>query len=64
MAVATEKKSGSLQDFNDNGSRDLEQPVDRILCPPHTTETKLLAKIDMRVLPFLCIMYLLAFLGE
>lgn len=33
-------------------------------CPPHTTERKLIAKIDMHVVPFLCIMYLLAFLGK
>lgn len=35
-----------------------------IQCPPHTTERKLVTKIDFRVIPFLCIMYLLAFLGK
>lgn len=35
----------------------------QIQCPPHTTERKLVAKIDLHVIPFLCIMYLLAFLG-
>jgi MFS family permease len=35
-----------------------------VKCPPHTTERKLLAKIDFRVIPFLCIMYLLAFLDR
>jgi len=35
-----------------------------IQCPPHTTERKLVAKIDLHVIPFLSIMYLLAFLGE
>lgn len=33
-------------------------------CPPHTTERKLVAKIDFHVVPWLCIMYLLAFLGK
>lgn len=33
-------------------------------CPPHTTERRLVAKIDFHVVPWLCIMYLLAFLGE
>lgn len=33
-------------------------------CPPHTTEGKLVAKIDFHVVPWLCIMYLLAFLGK
>jgi hypothetical protein len=26
-------------------------------CPPHTTERKLLLRIDLHVMPFLCIMY-------
>jgi hypothetical protein len=33
-------------------------------CPPHTTERKLVSKIDWHVLPYLCIMYLLAFLDR
>jgi hypothetical protein len=35
-----------------------------IECPPHTTEKKLVRKIDLHVIPFLCIMYLLAFLDR
>ncbi|KYK61925.1 transporter-like protein [Drechmeria coniospora] len=57
------------------GSHD-EHPVDqqvpvarmdddaRPVCPPNTTERKLLARIDLHVMPFLCIMYLLAFLDR
>ena len=26
-------------------------------CPPHTTERKLMLRIDAHVMPFLCIMY-------
>ncbi len=26
-------------------------------CPPHTTERKLMTRIDLHVIPFLCIMY-------
>lgn len=37
---------------------------DEVQCPPHTTERKLLMKIDSRVIPWLCIMYLLAFLDR
>jgi hypothetical protein len=33
------------------------------VCPSSTTERKLMWKIDMHVIPWLCIMYLLAFLG-
>lgn len=35
-----------------------------VVCPPHTTEMKLMTKIDFRVIPFLCILYLLAFLDR
>ncbi|KAF1849892.1 MFS general substrate transporter [Cucurbitaria berberidis CBS 394.84] len=35
-----------------------------VACPPHTTESKLVTKIDLHVIPFLCIMYLLAFLDR
>ncbi|KAK3072229.1 High-affinity nicotinic acid transporter [Teratosphaeriaceae sp. CCFEE 6253] len=35
-----------------------------VVCPPHTTERKLVRKIEMRVVPCLCIMYLLAFLDR
>lgn len=33
-------------------------------CPPHTTQRKLVAKIDFRVIPVLSILYLLAFLDR
>lgn len=33
-------------------------------CPPHTTEKKLVYRIDLHVIPVLCIMYLLAFLDR
>ena len=36
----------------------------RVECPSHTTERKLVAKIDLRVIPFLSILYLLAFLDR
>ncbi|CAF9906319.1 MAG: hypothetical protein HETSPECPRED_006143 [Heterodermia speciosa] len=35
-----------------------------VQCPPHTSERRLIAKIDLRVIPFLSIMYLLAFLDR
>lgn len=38
-----------------------ELPVE---CPPHTTEAALVRKIDFRVIPILCILYLLAFLDR
>lgn len=28
-----------------------------VQCPPHTTERKLMTKIDLRVIPCLCILY-------
>ncbi|KAL8932207.1 MAG: hypothetical protein Q9211_006459, partial [Gyalolechia sp. 1 TL-2023] len=35
-----------------------------VQCPPHTTQRKLVAKIDLRVIPVLSILYLLAFLDR
>jgi len=29
-----------------------------VVCPPHTTEKRLMTKIDLRVIPFLCILFL------
>lgn len=62
MGVVDEKHSGS--DRHSTDVRDAEfQYAEEVQCPSHTTERKLMAKVDMRVVPFLCIMYLLAFLG-
>lgn len=35
-----------------------------VQCPPHTTERRLVWRVDCHVIPFLCIMYLLAFLDR
>ncbi|KAK6950186.1 hypothetical protein Daesc_008512 [Daldinia eschscholtzii] len=35
-----------------------------IPCPPHTTERKLMTRVDWQLIPFLCILYLLAFLDR
>jgi hypothetical protein len=35
-----------------------------VVCPSSTTERKLMAKIDLRVIPVLSILYLLAFLDR
>lgn len=35
-----------------------------VLCPPHTTQRRLVSKIDLRVIPVLSILYLLAFLDR
>jgi hypothetical protein len=32
-------------------------PDAQVECPPHTTQRKLLLRIDLHVMPFLCIMY-------
>ncbi|ORY12252.1 MFS transporter-like protein [Clohesyomyces aquaticus] len=45
-----------------DGALDADQGI--IVCPPHTTERRLVTKIDLHVIPFLCIMYLLAFLDR
>ena len=73
MGAAVDEKSGdSLNSVGDNGSKDHTKPADVELnrniedepqVPAGTTERKIMTKIDMRVIPVLCIMYLLAFLG-
>lgn len=64
MAVLDEKHSGSGRNSTDVRDTEVAIAAEEVVCPPHTTERRLMAKIDMRVVPFLCIMYLLAFLGE
>jgi hypothetical protein len=76
MAVLTdEKKSDSLNEPQigepvvalseaQHQPKDASLDEEDIKCPSHTTERRLLTKIDLHVVPFLCIMYLLAFLGK
>lgn len=35
-----------------------------VVCPPHTTEKKLVTQIDLRILPCISLLYLLAFLDR
>ncbi|KAI1335145.1 MFS general substrate transporter [Xylariaceae sp. FL0016] len=46
------------------GVADVEYDELHVQCPPHTTERKVVTRIDWRVVPFLCILYLLAFLDR
>lgn len=41
-----------------------EEPAELVNCPSHTTEAKLVRRIDLHVIPWLCVMYLLAFLDR
>lgn len=46
------------------GIADVDYDELHVQCPPHTTERKLITKIDWQLVPFLCILYLLAFLDR
>lgn len=46
------------------GTTEVEYDELHVQCPPHTTERKLMTRIDWQVIPFLCVMYLLAFLDR
>ncbi|KAI0603277.1 MFS general substrate transporter [Biscogniauxia sp. FL1348] len=46
------------------GVADVEFDELHVQCPPHTTERRLMARIDWHLMPFLCILYLLAFLDR
>ncbi|KKZ67003.1 hypothetical protein EMCG_07303 [[Emmonsia] crescens] len=52
------------EDAESAGSSALVQEVDLDATLVNTTERKLMAKIDMRLLPVLCVLYLLAFLDR
>jgi hypothetical protein len=54
---------GDLADSEGIQYDDASAP-DLVQCPPHTTEKRLVYKIDLHVIPFLCIMYLLAVLDR
>ncbi|KAG5919173.1 hypothetical protein E4U61_001144 [Claviceps capensis] len=58
-----ETEAGSKPEvlFAGEGAQDSRCLVE---CPAHTTDRRLMAKIDLHVIPFLCIMYLLAFLDR
>jgi MFS family permease len=53
--------SHSAPPYADN---EYDEAPELVQCPAHTTERKLITKIDLHVIPFLCIMYLLAFLDR
>lgn len=64
MGDATAEKSGDSLNGSDNNVVDVELNQERpAQVPAGTTERKIMAKIDLHVIPVLCIMYLLAFLG-
>lgn len=65
--VASESgKAGEITGNNTYhpGTVDVEYDELHVQCPPHTTERKLMNRIDWRLIPFLCILYLLAFLDR
>lgn len=45
-------------------SENLEYDGLHVVCPPHTTERKLMNKIDLQVIPYLVVLYTLAFLDR
>lgn len=61
------KEGGGLPDFHrdrlENGSSG-EYDELGVVCPPHTTEKKIMRRIDLHVLPFISLLYLLAFLDR
>ncbi|KAH9884591.1 MFS general substrate transporter [Xylariomycetidae sp. FL2044] len=46
------------------GIADADYDELHVRCPPHTTERKIVTRIDWRLVPFLVILYLLAFLDR
>ncbi|CAJ2506217.1 Uu.00g003470.m01.CDS01 [Anthostomella pinea] len=67
-ALDRENGDGNVEVNGNNtyhaGTADAEYDELHVQCPPHTTERKIVTRIDWRLIPFLCIMYLLAFLDR
>ncbi|KAI1116947.1 MFS general substrate transporter [Nemania sp. NC0429] len=67
-SLDNEKGDGVLPSSNtyDPGTGDARYDEDELAprCPPHTTERKLMTRIDWYILPFVSIMYLFAFLDR
>ena len=65
LVRASAAASGSARVLTLNtGIADVDYDELHVQCPPHTTERKLITKIDWQLVPFLCILYLLAFLDR
>ncbi|KAI0448009.1 major facilitator superfamily domain-containing protein [Xylaria telfairii] len=65
-SLDNEKGDGMFQSNNTYhpGTTDSDYDEFNVQCPPHTTERKLMTRIDWHILPFVSIMYLLAFLDR
>lgn len=68
MGVVTGEKSGGSIHGSESNNNAIDLELNGAECaqpqvPAGTTERKVMTKIDMRVIPVLCVMYLLAFLG-
>ncbi len=48
----------------DYPNRGLEYDDLQVQCPSHTTQRRLISKVDLRVIPVLSLLYLLAFLDR
>ena len=64
MRFYPEKKEKPVSDYppetdyaHDNYPNGGYDEYSQVQCPPHTTERKLIMRIDLHVVPFLCIMY-------
>lgn len=56
--------SGNTYDPNPEVGSPAEFDELHVRCPPHTTEKKMMARIDLHLLPFIVVLYLLAFLDR
>jgi hypothetical protein len=64
MSKTVWQESPAVESPQDEGQHGEKEDNLGLQCPAGTTERALVNKIDRRVIPFLCIMYLLAFLDR
>lgn len=51
-------------DIHDGPENDHSADSKTIICPEHTTARKLMRRVDLRLLPVLVVLYLMAFLDR
>lgn len=61
--LATESAVGPRSASEDPAAVEYDSDL-HVECPSHTTERRLVTRIDLHVIPYLCILYLLAFLDR
>lgn len=64
MVEAGQGQIAGNNSYHPGTTSDVEYDELHVVCPPHTTERHIVSRIDLHLMPFICILYLLAFLDR